>query len=84
MKDETKQLHRWYMTVQNDEDTLSTWADAVMSDPDNGVVYTRLAACAAASVEMMLRLAERDGNPETMKHVRNAMSGVLSTRPVDN
>lgn len=77
MKDETKQLHQWYMTI-GDDDAASDWAEAVMSDPENGIVYTRLANCAARSVEMMLRLAERDGRPETVEYVRNAMRDVLS------
>lgn len=80
MKKETKQLHEWYQIVQRDQETLDAWAEAVMADPENGINYTRLGNCAARSMQMMLRLAERDSNPETMDRVLEAMQRVLSER----
>ena len=77
MKDETKQLQDWYRTV-GDDDLKEAWARSVMSDPENGLVFTRLANCAGHSVEMMLRLASLDKNPETASRVRESILDALN------
>lgn len=77
MGKESDQLRDWYATVIGDEGTAGSWAEAVMTDPENGIVYTRLAACAVATTRMMLRLAQKDQDPETFDRVRQAMLGVL-------
>jgi hypothetical protein len=74
---ETRLLRQWYGIVQNETDEVDAWADAVMSDPENGIVFTRLANCAGRTVEMMLKLAERDQSPETVRHVEEAMRSAL-------
>ncbi|MDB5243575.1 MAG: hypothetical protein JWP57_4200 [Spirosoma sp.] len=78
MGQQTVQLHKWYETVIGLQ--KGEWAEKVMNDPDNGIVFTRLANCAGHTVEMMLRLASLDRDPTTRDRVLQAMTAAMSVR----
>jgi len=71
----TELLREWYAFVENGDEVAL--AQSVMNDPDNSIVYTRLANCAAKTVEMMLMLAEFDKDRSTRDRVVEAMRNVL-------
>ncbi|UTH47605.1 hypothetical protein KBW81_12910 [Loktanella salsilacus] len=81
MDDATRLLKDWYLAVQNEDAACKKWARLVMSDQENGIVSSRLANCAAKSVEMFVELARLDGQLETEEMVRSAMEGVLAAKP---
>jgi len=78
MNEATGLLHEWYSAVENGFAPREEFAKAVMDDPENGIIFSRLANCAAKSVAMFLELAKRDSNPDTLRMVRDAMRNELS------
>lgn len=74
-EDYVELMQRWYAAVEGNDDN---WEKAVMADPQNGIVYSRLENFSYKTVKSLLALAKHDQNSETLRMVKKAIDAALN------